>query len=48
MTSDFFLEEADAWRDEVWDIIRQRPDVRFWILTKRADRIADHLPLGLV
>lgn len=44
MTSDFFLEEADAWRDEVWDIIRQRPDVHFWILTKRAERIADHLP----
>ncbi len=44
MTSDFFLEEADAWRDEVWDIIRQRPDVHFWILTKRAERIKDHLP----
>ncbi len=44
MTSDFFLEEADAWRDEVWDIIRQRPDVHFWLLTKRAERIAAHLP----
>ena len=22
MTSDFFLEEADAWREEAWDIIR--------------------------
>ncbi len=44
MTSDFFLEEADAWRDEAWDIIRQRPDVHFWLLTKRAHRIADHLP----
>ncbi len=44
MTSDFFLEEADAWRDEVWDIIRQRPDVHFWLLTKRANRIAEHLP----
>lgn len=21
MTSDFFLEEADKWRDEVWDMI---------------------------
>lgn len=44
MTSDFFLEEADAWRDEAWDYIRQRPDVTFSLLTKRAERIADHLP----
>ena len=34
MTSDFFLEEADAWRDDVWNIMRQRPDVHFWLLTK--------------
>lgn len=44
MTSDFFLEEADNWRNEVWDMIRQRPDVKFWIQTKRAERIADNLP----
>lgn len=44
MTSDTFIEDADEWRDEMWDIIRQRPDVKFWILTKRADRIKDHLP----
>ncbi len=44
MTSDFFLEEADAWRDEAWDYIRQRRDVTFSLLTKRADRILDHLP----
>jgi protein gp37 len=44
MTSDFFLEEADPWRGEVWDMIRQRPDVQFWLLTKRAARIADCLP----
>lgn len=44
MTSDFFLEEADAWRDEAWNYIRQRPDVTFSLLTKRAERIADHLP----
>ena len=29
MTSDFFLAEADPWRAEAWDIIRQRPDVKF-------------------
>ena len=44
MTSDFFLEEADAWRDEVWDMIRLRPDVHFWLLTKRARRIQECLP----
>ncbi|RLP10715.1 DUF5131 family protein [Propionibacterium australiense] len=44
MTSDTFLEEADPWRDEMWDIIRRRPDVVFYVLTKRVDRIMDHLP----
>lgn len=44
MTSDFFLPEADEWRDEAWDIIRQRPDVKFFLLTKRPQRVADHLP----
>ena len=44
MTSDFFLEEADDWRDEAWDIIRRRPDVKFFLLTKRPQRVADHLP----
>ena len=44
MTSDFFLEEADPWRDEAWDIISRRPDVKFFLLTKRPERVADHLP----
>lgn len=44
MTSDTFIEEADEWRDEMWDIIRQRSDVLFWLITKRPERIADHLP----
>lgn len=44
MTSDFFLEEADPWRQQVWDIIRTRADVRFFILTKRAHRIQSCLP----
>jgi protein gp37 len=44
MTSDFFLEEADAWRSEAWDIIRQRPDVKFFLLTKRPQRVKDCLP----
>ena len=44
MTSDFFLEEADEWRDEAWEIIHQRTDVKFFLLTKRPERVADHLP----
>lgn len=44
MTSDFFLAEANAWREEAWDIIHQRPDVAFFLLTKRPERVADHLP----
>jgi protein gp37 len=44
MTSDFFLEEADQWRDEAWEIMRQRPDVKFFLLTKRPQRVRDHLP----
>ena len=44
MTSDFFLEEADPWRDEAWQIMHQRPDVKFFLLTKRPERVRDHLP----
>lgn len=44
MTSDFFLPEADAWRPEAWDIIRQRPDVKFFLLTKRPQRVLSSLP----
>jgi protein gp37 len=44
MTSDFFLEEADAWREEAWDIMRTRSDVIFLLLTKRPERIRECLP----
>lgn len=44
MTSDFFLEEADAWREEAWGIIAQRRDLRFWLQTKRAERVREQLP----
>ena len=39
MTSDFFLEDADEWRQECWDIIRFRQDLSFHIITKRIDRL---------
>lgn len=44
MTSDFFLEQADEWRDDAWDIIRTRSDVRFLLLTKRPQRVVKCLP----
>lgn len=43
-TSDLFIEEADAWRDGVWDQIRERPDLTFITTTKRPDRIKQCLP----
>ncbi|WP_005038171.1 DUF5131 family protein [Holophaga foetida] len=44
MSSDFFLEEADPWREEAWDIMRVRRDVKFFLLTKRPERILAVLP----
>lgn len=44
MTSDFFLEAADPWREEAWQIIRERSDVKFFLLTKRPERVKDCLP----
>jgi protein gp37 len=42
--SDFFHEAADQWRAEVWDIIRSTPRHTYQILTKRPERIREHLP----
>lgn len=44
MTSDFFLEEADGWRQECWDMIRERRDLAFNIITKRIDRFEQCMP----
>lgn len=44
MTSDFFLEQADAWRQGCWEQIRERQDLHFYIITKRIDRAAQCLP----
>ena len=44
MTSDFFLEEADKWREEAWNVMRQRRDVKFFLLTKRPQRVRQCLP----
>lgn len=42
--SDWFHADADSWRPEAWERIKSTPDLIYMILTKRADRIADHLP----
>ena len=43
-TSDFFVEDADPWREEAWDMMRQRRDCTFFFITKRIHRMADCLP----
>ncbi len=43
-TSDFLLQDADIWRDECWDMIRARRDLRFYFFTKRIDRFTRCLP----
>ena len=42
--TDFFLPEADAWREEIWAMIKQRTDIEFLILTKLIDRFPVALP----
>lgn len=44
LTSDFFVEEADEWRNEAWTIIRHRSDCTFLIITKRIDRLCESPP----
>lgn len=43
-SSDFFIEEADCWRDECWKMIKERSDLKFLFLTKRIDRFNDCIP----
>jgi protein gp37 len=42
--SDFFIEEADAWRADAWEVIRNTPQHTWQIITKRPERIAQCLP----
>ena len=44
LTSDFFIEEADEWRVRAWRMIRARPDLMFYIITKRIERFRVSLP----
>lgn len=42
--SDFFIEEADVWRADVFKMIKERSDLHFILLTKRITRAASLLP----
>lgn len=44
MTSDFFIEEADEWRKEIWQMVKARQDLNFFIITKRIERFSFSLP----
>ena len=43
-TSDFLLSDADEWRGECWQMIKQRGDCLFYFFTKRIDRLEQCLP----
>jgi protein gp37 len=42
--SDFFIAEADPWREEAWEIIRRTPYLTYQILTKRPENVLSRLP----
>lgn len=42
--TDFFIQDADPWRDEAWKVIRECPNLDFLILTKRPSLIPSRLP----
>lgn len=51
--SDFFIEDADGWRGEAWNVIMETPQHTYLVLTKRTARIGksnlawpEHIWLG--
>lgn len=42
--SDFFIDQADEWRPEAWEIIRATPHLTYQILTKRPEGVRPRLP----
>jgi len=42
--SDWFIQDADEWRAEAWEIIKATPQHTYQILTKRPERIIECLP----
>lgn len=43
-TSDFLLKDADTWRSECWQMMKERSDLWFYFFTKRIDRFLECVP----
>ena len=43
-STDFLIEDADRWRAECWNAIKQRKDCIFLFLTKRIERFTECIP----
>lgn len=43
-STDFFIEEADNWRNDCWKMIKERNDCTFLFLTKRIHRFWECIP----
>lgn len=43
-SSDFLLADADIWRIECWEMIKERQDLHFIFLTKRIERFMECIP----
>ena len=42
--SDFFIKDADDWRNDAWGVIRRTPQHKWQVLTKRIERVLGCLP----
>ena len=43
-STDFLIEQADEWRMECWEMIKERSDLTFLFLTKRIERFMECIP----
>lgn len=43
-STDFLISDADKWRNECWQMIKERSDCTFLFLTKRIERFAECIP----
>ncbi|MDR0419368.1 MAG: phage Gp37/Gp68 family protein [Prevotellaceae bacterium] len=43
-SSDFFIKDADEWRSDAWNMIRERSDLNFLMITKRIERLQECVP----
>jgi len=43
-STDFLIEDADPWRAQCWEMIKERQDCTFLFLTKRIERFLECIP----